>query len=118
MKTLEYASPWTGEIMKACFTTDRYVDGNGIYIGLLTYNDEYEFYEPWCDITVNIPYSAKLKENECFVDTNNCEGIDEWLVENNIAYYTGKFGSSGYCRYPIMVFNMNKVKEYAYSDRG
>ena len=114
MKTLDYESPWTGEILKACFATDRYVEGNGIYIEMLTYNNEYEFYEPWCDITVNIPYSAKLKENECFVDTNNCEGIDRWLFENGIAKYTGRSGSSGFCRYPIMVFDMDKVKEYEY----
>ncbi len=118
MKTIAYNNPWDNEEMKACFVTDRYRTGSRIYIGMLTWNEEYSFYEPWWDITVNIPYVGKLKPTECFVDTNNCPKIDEWLVENNFAYYTGKYGQSGFCRYPAMVFNMNRINEYLYHEES
>ena len=128
MKTIAYKNPWTGEELKACFVVDKYANNGRMYIGMLTWNEEYSFYEPWCDITVNIPYVGKRKPTECFVDTNNCPQIDEWLVENHIAKYATescgdsclrtKYGYSGFCRYPAMVFNMSRINEYLYSEKS
>lgn len=116
-KSIDYVCPWTAEILKARFVVDSYVNGKGTYIGMRTWNDEYDFWEPYCDITVNIPYSSvnlKKTENmaECFVDTNNVPDIDNWLVENGLAFYTNKSGQSGFCTYPVLCFDMRKVAEY------
>ena len=117
-KSIDYVCPWTSEILKARFVVDSYVNGNGTYIGLRTWNEEYQFWESYCDITVNIPYSGvNLKSTEriveCFVDTNNEPELDRWLVESGFAYYTNKHGQSGFCTYPVLRFDMRKVAEYS-----
>ena len=66
--------------------------------------------EPYADITVCLP-EFKLKPNDQFVDTNNLPGIDEWLEENGLAKYLGVCGCSGYCEYPLMKFNTEKLRE-------
>ena len=116
-KSIDYVCPWTYEILKARFVVDSYVGGNGTYIGMKTWNDEYDFWEHYCDVTVNIPYSSvnlEKTENtvECFVDTHNVPDIDNWLVENGLAFYTNKRAQSGFLTYPVLRFDMRKVAEY------
>ena len=43
-----------------------------------------------------------------FVDTNNIEGIDKWLVGQGLATHAGVLASSGFCTYPLMSFNTEK----------
>ena len=111
MKTLSYKEPWCGETLEVFFVVDSYIEGGRPYIGMKSWNEEYEFWESYCDVTVNIPYSCvNLKGNErmveCIVDTNNVPNIDNWLVENGIAFYTKKKVHSGFCEYPVLLFDM------------
>ena len=43
-----------------------------------------------------------------FVDTNNIPGIDTWLEEQGIARNTGILGRSGFCTYPLMLFDTDR----------
>ena len=47
-----------------------YVDRKRLYIGL--YKEEYGEWEPFGDLTVNLPREA-VKENEAFIDHNYAE---------------------------------------------
>ena len=60
-------------------------------------------------MTVNLlssvpPYCA-------FVDTNNMPELEDFLVENGIAEFTGLEQKSGYCSYPLYQFDVEKMRE-------
>ena len=60
-------------------------------------------------ISVNL--CSGLQDGQtAYVDTNNVPEIDSWLVKNGIAEDTGVRTVSGFCTYPLMVFN-NVEKE-------
>lgn len=61
------------------------------------------------NITVNI---SDMETPLACVDTNNMPGIFEILVEAGIAKYTGYTIESGYCKYPIARFVLDKIPEY------
>ena len=65
---------------------------------------------PVATITVNIDdLFVKANAEEAFVDTNNCPGIEQFLIENDIAEPVGIYGMSGYCTYPLYRFNIDKI---------
>ena len=71
------------------FTTEQYVSGN-TRIAMHYYDED-------CG----------------FIDTNNLgNNIIQWLIDNNLAMQTGRFGKSGFCVYPEVKFNMDEVKKY------
>jgi hypothetical protein len=66
------------------------------------------FPEPYGDVTVNLlssmpPYCA-------FVDTNNMPELEDFLVKNGIAEFTGLAQTSGFCSYPLYQFNVEKMR--------
>ena len=69
--------------------------------------DEVESCDEYGVITVNL--SHEIQDGYvAFVDTNNIPGIDTWLEEQGIARSTGIFGRSGFCLYPLMLFDTEK----------
>ena len=77
--------------------------------------------EPYAVPTVNLgPMigNETIMPNDCaFIDTNNMPGFDKVLIERGLAEpYTrwGQpvIGQSGFCQYPLLQFNMDKLKEY------
>ena len=114
MKTLTMKNPWDDEDMKVCFRVSKYANNERLYVGILCLNDEYQFWEPWCDVTVNLSDEDISSENCAFVDTNNAPYISQWLQDNGIAKFVGEFGFSGFCAYPMMEFDVDKVNEYKY----
>ncbi len=59
--------------------------------------------EPYADLTVNLavpvpPYCA-------YVDTNNMPELGDFLVENNLAEFTGLEHDCGFYSYPLYMFN-------------
>ena len=54
-----------------------------------------------------------LEDGEVYIDTNNCPWALDFLVENGLAEEAGRFGISGYCLYPVVRLNMDKVMEHA-----
>lgn len=53
-----------------------------------------------------------LEENEAYVDTNNCPWVVDFLEAKGLAKPTGRKGCSGYCIYPVMKFDREKIAEF------
>ena len=82
--TLELKTQF-GTTESVTLTVNTYVDNNSLYVGMTTAEDG--FPEPYGDVTVNLlssvpPYCA-------FVDTNNMPELEDFLVKNGIAEFTG-----------------------------
>ena len=95
-----------GTTENVTLTVNTYVDNNSLYVGMTTMEDG--FPEPYGDVTVNLltsvpPYCA-------FVDTNNMPELEDFLVKNGIAEFTGLMQRSGYCSYPLYLFSGEKMR--------
>lgn len=68
--------------------------------------------EPIATLTVNIMDGVCQSEGieYAYVDTNNNPTAEEFIKENNLGEFTGVFGQSGYCSYPLYKFNLKKLK--------
>lgn len=102
--TLELKTQF-GTAENVTLTVNTYVDNSSLYVGMTTAGDG--FPEPYGDVTVNLlssvpPYCA-------FVDTNNMPELEDFLVKNGIAEFTGLMQKSGYCSYPLYQFNAEKM---------
>ena len=62
-------------------------------------------------LTVNIAESILLKDNEAFVDTNNNPWATEFIEDNKLGKFTGRYGHSGYCTYPLYQFDLQKLNK-------
>ncbi len=63
-------------------------------------------------ITVNLDgYDALCDDTTAYLDTNNFPDIREFLEDNNLASYAGFDGQSGYCTYPLYMFDITKIPE-------
>ncbi len=103
--TLELKTQF-GTTENVTLTVNTYVDNNSLYVGMTTMGDG--FPEPYGDVTVNLltsvpPYCA-------FVDTNNMPELEDFLVKNGIAEFTGLMQKSGYCSYPLYLFSGEKMR--------
>lgn len=67
--------------------------------------DEVESGDEYAVMTVNLCSPMQDGSRLAFVDTNNIEGIDKWLVGQGLATHAGVLASSGFCTYPLMSFN-------------
>jgi len=93
------------EEKRARFCRAKYVNNDNLYIGVETWNDEYQGWEPWCDLTVNLP-GMDCEENTAFLDINGCnpEIIAE-LHDKGYIQDTDIRVPSGYCSYPLVTFS-------------
>lgn len=66
---------------------------------------------PVARITVCLCDSA-LAENEAYVDTNNCPWVVDFLEAKGLAKSTGRTRRSGYCIYPAMEFDREKIAKF------
>lgn len=108
---LKFKSRWMDEAVDACLVVDEYVDGGGVYIGLWTKEDDY--FEPYCDVTVNLPdFGLPLDDGEAYVDVNNCPELERFILENGLGVGVGIIGSSGWCAYPLYKFDMEEVRKH------
>lgn len=53
-----------------------------------------------------------LRENESYVDTNNCPWVVDFLEAKRLAKLSDKVRLSGYYVYPLMEFDEEKMKQY------
>ena len=53
-----------------------------------------------------------LGEDESYIDTNNCPWAVDFLQSKDLAKMAGKTRRSGYCVYPTMKFNRDKLAEF------
>lgn len=52
-----------------------------------------------------------LGEGEAYIDTNNCPWAVDFIEQEGLGKRTGRTGRSGYYTYPVVKFDMQKVKE-------
>ena len=76
---------------------------------------------PYSMLTTSFGEFISIK-NAAYIDTNNCP-FAEQLLEQGIAQPTGLTKSSGFCQYPLWIFNEDFLKEHGgesyqkYSDK-
>ena len=100
---IEITFTFFGETYKARFWKNNYVNNKNLYIGIVTWDEEYECWEPWGDLTVNL--GVTCKPNEAFLDTNNCASeIISVLMDKGYVKPTGFTRQSGFCAYPLVEF--------------
>ncbi len=106
-QTLEYKT-WFGTTDQVTLTVSTYMDNDSLYVGLT--KEEDGFSEFYADVTVNL--STPVPPYCAFVDTNNRPEVEEFLVKNEIAQSMGLEQISGYCKYPLYMFNEQKLREF------
>ena len=103
---LIYHSEYTGD-SEVQLDIQTYQNNGRIFIGLITNEDGYP--EPFADVTVNIDAPAP---NYCgYLDTNNLSNVERFVCENDLGEFTGLTGRSGFCEYPLYLFNVDKLRE-------
>ena len=107
-KQLEMESRFSGKV-KLELEISSYMDNNRIYIGLVEVDGEYP--EPFADLTVNI--SAPCPDYCGYVDINNCPELEGFIEKHGLGEFTGLMGSSGFCSYPLYLFDPEKLREVA-----
>jgi len=94
--------------MEARLVINRYQSNKRLCVSLEVKENGY--WEPWSDITVNIPDCALCDEKVCaFIDTNNFPEALTFLAENELAYPTGIYAIGDWCSYPEYFFDMEKL---------
>lgn len=66
---------------------------------------------PIARITVCIAGSG-LTEDETVIDTNNCPWAMEFIKQHGFGQATGRMVKSGYCTYPVVKLDIEKIGEY------
>lgn len=84
----------------------KYYNGN-LAITLDCYDEEYGFWEPYGNLTVNL--DKKLPPNQAYVDTNNMPNAEAFIAKYNLGEPTGEYGFSGFCCYPLYEFYESEV---------
>lgn len=79
-----------------------YKNNGNLAIVLTCYDSEYDCWEPYGNLTVNL--NNKLPANMAYVDVNNMPNAEEFITENNLGEDTGDIGFSGFCCYPLYKF--------------
>ena len=99
------------EVYKDCYLViDRYRANDGLAIEIC--NDDEDLREIF---TVCLP-TEPVKENEAYIDTNNCSYVLKFIEEYKLGKPTGFMGFSGWCSYPLYRFNMDEVNKYVRED--
>ena len=84
----------------------KYFDNNSLAIILLD-----EDGEEFAVLTVNLEYSMATGKM-AYVDTNNCPWAEKFIKENELGMPTEAMGFSGFCSYPLYIFDTDKIPEY------
>lgn len=113
---LKFINPFAPEdILKAVLHENRYLDRDRLYLGLLTWNEEFRGYEPWCDITVNLQREELTDENCAFLDVNNAPYLEKFIQDNHLGRPTGRRAQSGYVTYPEYRFNPEEIRKHTHN---
>jgi hypothetical protein len=83
-----------------------YINGTLAVISTINENG---YDEPFATLTVNLPDSLLLRNDQAYVDTNNNPWVEKFLQDNKIAVRTGEVAISGWCTYPLYKFNLEMI---------
>lgn len=103
---LIYKSEYSGD-NEVELNIQTYQNNGRIFIGLISNEEGYP--QPFADLTVNIDAPAP---NYCgYLDTNNFSNVERFVCENDLGEFTGLMGRSGFCEYPLYLFNVDRLRE-------
>lgn len=83
------------------------MNNKAMYIGLMCREDGCE--ELFGDVTVNLSFEAP---DYCgYLNVNDMPDIEQFITDNELGEFTGFTQRSGYCEYPLYMFNVDKLRE-------
>ena len=86
-----------------------YNSTNNLYVGLDAYDEDLEANDSYCHITVNL---YELPYLHSAIDlTYGGEEKPKFLLENGFGDFTGEVINNGFGKYPVFVFNEDKLRE-------
>ena len=86
------------------FQVDEYANNDHVCVSL--YSEEEG---PISPVTVNIQGIERFPENYSCIDTNNAPFLEDLIEELGIAAPAGIVLKSGWCTYPVYIFNKDKL---------
>lgn len=99
----------TGEYADVFFKLEKYSENNNTAIIMYCKPKGEECISDF--LTVNL--SEKLSEDMAYIDINNIgKRIVPWLEENKLAIPVGKTKRSGFCDYPLVLLDLNRIKKH------
>ena len=114
MNLIEIDFKFFDEEHKARFYKSKYANNGNLYVGVITWDEEFDDWCDWGDLTVNLPGMC-LDKNEAFLDVNNCAPeIIKVLFDKGYIKDTGVTRQSGFCNYPLVEFTeefLNNIEE-------
>ena len=103
--TLVLNTQW-GSTEQVQIQINQYMNNGCIYIGLVTNEEGYP--EPYGDMTVNLP--GKAPDYCGYIDLNNMPELERFIADNDLGEFTGLTKRSGFCEYPLYLFNVDKLR--------
>lgn len=112
-KFFEFLNPWNNKPMVGYFTIHKYWYNGRTCLKIRAKEKlSEEFFEPFCDVTVNLPNAELSSDNLVFLDVNNAPWLEQFMFDNGFGSPTGYFRTSGFCNYPLYLCNMDKIHRY------
>lgn len=106
MKTLQLRYSWG--TVETYLKVEKYLKPANTAITLwIKVDDDYEEYN---DLTKN--FASEWPEDYAYIDTNNNPGVLDLLLKAGLIELTGIEERSGFCTYPLVKLNLEKIKEY------
>lgn len=103
---MEYKSKW-GIVENVELKINSYRNNGSLFMELWDTGGEYP--EAYGNITVNL--DNEIPAYCAYVDTNNMPEMEEFIRENKLGVFTGLTKESGFCEYPLYLFDSDKLRE-------
>ena len=98
-RQVTYNSSYTGDTA-VTLDIQQYMNNKAMYIGQE---------EPFGDVTVNLSVAAP---NYCgYLNVNDMPDIEKFITDNDLGEFTGFTQRSGFCKYPLYLFNVDRLRE-------
>lgn len=108
-KTIPFRSLF-GKDYELAIKVYQYAGNGRLAIGLSCQEDGY--FEPYTMLTVNLP-DEQVGPGEAFIKTcDENTGLMEFVLENRLGKVLPEAGVSGFCTYPKVAFDMERLKEF------
>ena len=101
---LKFKSQW-GTEHTVELEIQQYLNNNCMHIDLI----EVDSREPYSNLTTNL--GAKVPDYCAYIDINNLPEALRFIEEHNLGEFTGIVGFSGFCEYPLYMFNVERLRE-------
>lgn len=108
IKTLKFN--WDYGVEELALKVMSYADGNGIYIGLIS-KEEDESWEWFDDLTVNLP-GYSLEPDEAFISDMCNSNKLEFIKTHKLGKVLAATGASGVTEFKLAAFDLERLAEF------